>query len=135
MFPMIPNAHITVYNKYIDAATRSEKYQRAIVYNVVWQAVRAINRFKEQVQANTTLILIPFASGNGYQEPRDWQVDRDGWTLQEGDVIARGMISQDITTEYSVSDLRRDYDVIAVASVASMDEGSPNVQHWEVNGK
>src|SRR5689334_8888606 len=130
---MIPNAHITVYNKYIDPTTRSEKYQRSVVYNVVWQGVKAVSRAKEQVASNTALILIPFASGNGYLAPKAWQAltnKANYWTLQEGDIIARGMLAQDITTEYGISQLKAAYeDVVMVDSVAAMDEGSANVQH------
>lgn len=133
---MIPNAHITVYNKYIDGTTRTEKYQRAEVFNCVWQGVSAISRFKEQVQANTLLVLIPFASGAGYQEPKAWQTDKSGWTLQEGDVIVRGLVTDEITGGYTITSLRAEHpNVFTIASVASMDNGFPNVNHWEVNCK
>ncbi len=133
---MISNANITVYNKYVDTATRTEKWQRTEVFNCVWQGVSAIARFKEQVPAKTVLILIPFASGTGYQEPKAWQVDRDGWTLQEGDVIVRGLVTDEITAIYTMKDLRDDHQhVFTIASVAAMDEGSPNMQHWEVQAK
>lgn len=133
---MIPNAHITIYNKYIDVATRTEKYQRSEIYNCVWQASRSVSRFKEQVQSNTLLVLIPFASDTGYQEPKAWQIDRDGWTLQEGDIVVRGLVTDEIDTEYRVSDLRTEHqNVFAIASIACMDNGSPNVNHWELNCK
>ena len=133
---MIPNAHVTIYNKYVDASTRTEKWQRTEVFNCVWQGVSAIARFKEQTPANTIFIMIPFASGLAYQEPKAWQVDRDGWTLQEGDIVVRGLVTDEIDTEYSMKDLRTDHQYVAqIASVAAMDEGSPNVQHWELNCK
>lgn len=134
---MITNSHITIYNKYTDPTTRTEKYKRSEVYNVVWQAVRGIGRMKEQIAANTTLILIPFASGNGFVDAREWRADtlHTGWTLQEGDLVARGMTGRDITTEYSVTQLRANYEVVAIASTAAMDQGTPNVQHWELNCK
>ena len=131
---MIPNAHITIYNKYID--NRAEKYQRAVIYNCVWQSIRAVSRMKEMTAANSALILIPFASDTGYQEPKAWQSDRDGWTFQEGDIVVRGMINQDLDTEYSVSDLRREHEnVVVIASIDSMDNGSPHVNHWELTCK
>lgn len=131
---MIPNGHITIYNKYIES--RAEKYQRTIIRDVVWQATDAISRAKEQVAVNSALIMIPFARGADYQKPKTWQADRLGWTLQEGDIIARGVVANEITSGYTVSDLRAAYDdVVMIFSVAAMDEGSANVQHWEVNGK
>ena len=131
---MIPNAHITVYNKYIE--DHVEKFQRSEVMNCVWQGVSAIARFKEQVPANTILIMIPFASGLAYQEPKAWQIDRDGWTLQEGDIVVRGMVTDEIAGAYGLKQLYAEHQyVVAIASVAAMDEGSPNVQHWEVQAK
>jgi hypothetical protein len=133
---VIPNAHVTIYNRYIHT-DRSEKWQRSEIFNCVWQGVSAIARFKEQVPANTILILIPFASGAGYAEPKAWQASKASqWTLQEGDVIVRGLVTDEIDTEYTITSLRAEHQhVVQIASVAAMDEGSPNVQHWEVQAK
>ena len=131
---MIPNSDITIYNKYIE--NRVEKYQRFELTAVVWQATSAISRAKEQVPANSALVMIPFALGTEYQKPKAWQVNRTGWTLQEGDIIVRGIVVEEIDTEYTVTNLRADYDeVLMIQSVAAMDEGSANMQHWEVNCK
>lgn len=134
---VIPNSDITIYNKYI--LNRAEKYQRFEITAVVWQATSAISRAKEQVSANSALIMIPFAYGANYLKPKAWQTlaDKSGyWTLQEGDVIARGVVTEEIDTEYKISDLRADYDeVVTIHAIAAMDEGSANVRHWEVNCK
>lgn len=131
---VIPNSHITVYNKYIDTTTRAEKYQRTVINNVVWQSQKAITRAQEQVAANSALVMIPFALGADYLKPKAWQAARSGkWTLQEGDVIVRGVVAQEITTEYTLTALRAVYDdVVMIVSVDAMDQGTPNVQHWEV---
>jgi len=134
---LIPNSDITIYNKYFE--NRLEKYQRFEVYDVVWQSSDAISRMKEQVASNSALILIPFARGVDYLKPKEWQalVDKsDNWTLQEGDVIVRGIAIEEIEAGYSVSNLRMDYDdVVAIASIAAMDEGSANMRHWELTCK
>lgn len=132
---MIPNADITVYNKYIDSATRSEKWQRSEVLDCVWQGVSAIIRFKEQVAANTILILIPFSSGDDYQEPKAWQVDREGWTLREGDVIVRGIVTDEIAGAYTITNLRAEHQYVAqIVSVADRGQGR-FTKHWEVQAK
>lgn len=131
---MIPNSHITIYNKYIE--NRAEKYKRSVIRDVVWQSTDAIARAKEQVASNSALIMIPFAQGADYQKPKVWKVARTGWTLQEGDTVVRGVVSEEIDTEYGVANLQKDYDdVLMIFSIAAMDEGSANVQHWEVNCK
>ena len=134
---LIPNSDITIYNKYIE--NRVEKYQRFEVLAVVWQSTDAISRAKEQVAANSALIMIPFARGVAYLEPKAWQALADKsnyWTLQEGDIIARGIVAEEIDTEYTISNLRADYDdVVMISSIGAMNEGSANMQHWEVNCK
>ena len=133
---MIPNAHITIYNQYIDPETRFPKWQRAEVFNCVWQGVSAISKFKEQVPADTILILIPSASGLAYQEPIAWQADKDsGWTLQEGDVIVRGLTEDEITDDFTITDLRKSHQYVAqIASIAHRGQGRFTA-HWEVQAK
>lgn len=133
---MIPNADITIYNRYFDA--RAEKYQRTVINNVVWQATKAVSgRSTGVLASNVALIMIPFALGDDYLKPKAWQAARAGkWTLQEGDVIVRGELTQEITTEYTLSDLRAAYDdVVVITSIDAMDQGSAAVQHWEVGCK
>lgn len=132
---MIPNAHITIYNQYTDPTTRFPKWKRSEVLDCVWQGVNAIARFKEQVPANTILVLIPFTSGDEYAEPKAWQVERNGWTLKEGDVIVRGTVADEITDAYTITHLRAEHQFVAqIASVADRGQGR-FTKHWEVQCK
>lgn len=135
---MIPNSDITIYNKYIDSATRSEKYQRTVVTDVVWQATKAVSGSKSgQLASNVATVFIPFARGDDYSKPKAWQTSRSGkWTLQEGDIIVRGTATDEISGAYTITSLRAEYDdVVMISSVDAMDQGSPNVQHWQVGCK
>lgn len=135
---MIPNGHITIYNRYF--VSRVETYQRTVIKNVVWEATKAVSgRSTGVLASNVATVFIPMQRGADYLKPKAWQalVTKTGnWTLQEGDVIVRGEITDNITTEYKLSDLRAEYDdVVVISSVDAMDQGSPNVQHWEVGCK
>jgi len=133
---MIPNSDITIYNRYF--VNRVETYQRTVINNVVWQATKAVSgRSTGVMAANVALIMIPFALGTNYRKPKAWAAARTGkWTLQEGDVIVRGAITQEITTEYTLSELRAAYDdVVSITSIDAMDQGTAAVQHWEVGCK
>ena len=131
---LIPNSDITIYNKYIE--NRAEKYQRSEIVDVVWQSTKAVSQMRTQTATNKALILIPFAQGTDYQQPKAWQSDRVGWTLQEGDFVVRGIVTDEITSLYTVDSLHTEHDdVFIIASVDAMDEGSPAVQHWELNCK
>ena len=135
---MIPNGHITIYNRYF--VSRVETYQRTVIKNVVWQATKAVSgRSTGVLASNVATVFIPMARGAAYVKPKAWQAltdKSDNWTLQEGDVIVRGAIADEITTEYKLSDLRAAYDdVVTITSIDAMDQGSPNVQHWQVGCK
>lgn len=135
---MIPNGHITIYNRYF--VSRVETYQRTVIKNVVWEATKAVSgRSTGVLASNVATVFIPMARGTDYLKPKAWQalVTKTGnWTLQEGDVIVRGEVTDNITTEYKLTDLRAEYDdVVVISSVDAMDQGSPNMQHWEVGCK
>ena len=137
---MIPNGHITLYNKYTDAATRTEKYQRTVIYDVVWESTKAVSgRSTGVLASNVATIFIPMQRGANYLKPKAWRAlsDKSGkWTLQEGDVIVRGVATDEIEGAYTITSLRAEYDeVVTVTSVDAMDQGSANVQHWEVGAK
>jgi hypothetical protein len=106
---------------------------------VVWQSTDAISRAKEQVASNSALVMIPFARGDDYLKPKAWQAladKSDNWTLQEGDIIVRDIVIDEITGGFTITDLYAAYDdVLMITSVAAMDEGSANIRHWEVNCK
>ena len=133
---MIPNGHITIYNRYF--VSRVETYQRTVIRDVVWQATKAVSgRSTGVLASNVATVFIPMARGADYLKPKAWQAARSGkWTLQEGDFIVRGEATDNITTEYTITSLRAEYeDVVTITSVDAMDQGSPNVQHWQVGCK
>ena len=133
---MIPNGHITIYNRYF--VNRVETYQRTVIRDVVWQATKAVSgRSTGVLASNIAIVFIPMARGANYLKPKAWQAARSGkWTLEEGDVIVRGEATDNITTEYTITSLRAEYeDVVTITSVDAMDQGSPNVQHWQVGCK
>ena len=136
---MNTNANITVYNKHI--VSREPVYQRAIINNVAWQNVRASNKLKSggDISANKVTVYIPKARGAGYAEPKAWQalVDKSAnWTLQDGDIIVNGAVTDEITALFTASDLKAKYDdVLVISEVDPHLYGSLSMQHWEVGAK
>lgn len=135
---MIPNCDITIYNKYL--ASRAEVFQRSVVRNVGWQATKAVAGTKAgPLQSNVATIFIPFGGNTEYLAPKAWNalvVKTSNWTLQEGDVVVRGEVADEISGAFTITDLRAKYDdVVTITSVDAMDFGSANVQHWEVGAK
>jgi hypothetical protein len=135
---MIPNADITIYNKYVQ--NNAEVYQRAYVYDVVWQATKSVRGLSAgYLSSNVASIFIPLASGDDYVKPKAWQAlqTKTGkWTLKEGDIIARGIVDKTLSNMYTPTQLKAEFDdVVFITSVDDMLEGSEAVQHWEVGAK
>jgi len=137
---MRTNSNLTVYNKHIDSETRGEIYQRTVIYDVAWENRKAANVLAAgEIAADQAVIYIPKARGDDYLAPRAWQAledKTDNWTLQTGDFIVKGVVTDEITSEYTISDLKAEYDdVLRILSVDTMDIGSLSVQHWQVGAK
>lgn len=132
---MITNTAMTVYNKYVES--RNEKYHRAEISAVQWDSSSAtVKRKSVDVQDNKAVVAIPFSVGAAYLNPKAWLAlvnKTSNWTLQEGDVVVRGIVADEITSGFTLSALRAKYDdVLEIVSVARMDQGSPNTHHWEI---
>lgn len=138
--PVLKNSDITIYNKYVDSTTRSEKYQRTVVSDVDWQGTKAASATNGGLLAsNSVTIYIPFARGTQYVKPIAWQAltTKTGyWTLREGDVIVRNTVTDEISDAFTMTALKAKYDdVVTITSVDAMDQGSANMQHWQVGAK
>lgn len=132
---MITNTPMTVYNKFIQS--RAEKYQRTALAAVLWDSSSAtIKRRSADLQSNKAVIALPRSLGVAYLNPKAWQAANNKsefWTLQEGDIVVRGTVADEITGGFTISSLRAKYDdVLEIVSVAFMDQGSLNTHHWEI---
>lgn len=135
---MITNSSMTVYNKYVDPSSRSEKWQRSAVSKVLWESTSAATRLKSaSVSTDLATIAIGFDQCANYLPPKSWVVSKTGkWTLQDGDMVVHGIVTDEITDEFTMSDLHNKYDdVLKISSVARMDQGSPNTHHYLVGVK
>jgi hypothetical protein len=143
---METNSNLTIYNRYIDATTRSEKYQRVQIIAVMWENRKASNVLATggNMAADSVSVYIPRQRGANYLAPKAWQAltSKTGkWTLQIGDVIVRGLVSDEIhdavvsppSAAFTLTDLKAKYDdVLTIRSVDLMDAGSYSLQHWQL---
>ena len=130
---MKTNSDITIYHRYIDATTRTEKYQRSQVRGVLWENRKAAHVIATggNLAANQANIYIPYQRGAGYVPPNEWKPGK--WTMAVGDVIVRGLVNDEITSTFTVSDLKKKYDsVMNITSIDTMDMGSAWMNHWQV---
>lgn len=136
---MYTNSNITIYNSYFDKVTRTDKYQRTILYGVFWDCKKTVNRIQSGLEnADEVFIAIPFAvtSNRQYIAPKEFERLDDKsnhFTLKEEDRIVQGEIDFEITGK--VSDLDKQYEAFTITSVDTKDFGSPHMRHWEVGAR
>jgi hypothetical protein len=132
------NADLTIYNKYVDAATRTEKYHRSQIRGVLWENRKAANVIASggNIAVNQANIYVPFQRGVEYLPYTEWAAltTKTGyWTFQDGDVVVRGLVEDTISASFTISDLKAKYpDVLTIRSVDTMDMGSYGMCHWQI---
>lgn len=136
---MYTNANIAIYNKYLDEATRLDKYKRTTIKNVFFDEKKASNRLQSGLEsADHVLLLIPFdyTSQSNYVSPREFEELEDKsnhFTLKTGDKIIKGDIEYEV--ERKISELDELYETFTITSVDSKDFGSSHMRHWELGAK
>jgi hypothetical protein len=134
---MKTNSAATVYNKYVDPVTRAEAYQRAPIVAVMWENRKAANVIRSGLlAADSVAVYVPCSLGTNYLKPVAWNalaVKTGKWTLAVGDIIVKGLVADEITTNFTVTALKAKYDdVVVIKSVDTMDQGSQAMHHWQV---
>lgn len=136
---MITNADCTIYNKYMSAG--SELYQRTQIVDVTWSSGKARNVIASggNIAADQAAVYVPYARGANYTLPKAWQalVTKTGkWTLQVGDYIVKGLVTDEITGGFTMTSLKAKYDdVLQISSVDTMQAGSLSMWHWQIGAK
>jgi hypothetical protein len=140
---VVTNGPITVYNRYIDPSTRGELYSRSVVPAAFWSNNKAAHILATGglQNADAATIFIPLSACQNYLDWTEWRdlVNKRGkWTLHPGDLVVHGSVTDVIGTgtgEISVSDLRRKYDVhaLAITTIDGKDDvGTSAMRHFKV---
>jgi len=145
------NCTCTLYNK----ISGTETYQRVVIPEVEWENRKGVNGMKSGALAsNSARVFVKKSLGANYVKPKAWQTltTKTGkWTLQEGDVIVKGTVTDEIhvaipysagppivqaVADFTVTSLKNKYDdVLTITSVDTFDMGSLSMQHWELGAK
>lgn len=136
---MITNTSLTLYNTYYDTVAKINKWQRKAIPAVMWENRKATNVLATggQAAADQARIFIPRQAG--YVGPASWKalaVKTGSWTLQEGDLIVKGTVTDALSSAFTPSQLKAKYnDVLMITSVDDNDMGSASMQHWQIGAK
>lgn len=136
MAVLFKNADITIYNRYVDADSGVDKYQRTVIKGVDWQGKRnGTVSDKGLLLADSTLIFIDklenyvspkrFKKLSNEERPKHFTFDSNG------DKIVKGEVDFEITgvRPYRIADLEKEFD--DVVNIGSIRELSG---HFEVEG-
>ena len=134
---MRTNADITIYNKY--TASHTDAWRRSVVYGVFWENTKASNvrATGGEMYANQATVYLPFSNGSKYLAPTAWTSAKTGkFTLKPGDVIVKGVVTDEISGSFTMTDLRAKYDnVLTISSVDTKDFGTYAMQHWQIGAR
>lgn len=126
---------MTIYNKYLDQVTLTDKWQKHVVHEVLWDGMSAGKALNGIMQTNTCKVYIPYNANyfTEYLSPIDFLADpTDHWTINIGDIIVKGTVNDDIN---KMSDLKTLYtDVYTVNFWKDNRYGSPPMWHFELGG-
>lgn len=132
---LFKNADITIYNRYYDSNSDTDKYQRTVIKDVNWQGKRnGTVSDKGLLLADSTLIFIDKL--DNYISPKRFaklsnEERQNYFTFTPGDKIVKGEIDFEITgiKPFRIADLESEFDdVIDIKSV------NPLSSHFEVEG-
>lgn len=132
---LFKNSDITIYNRYYDFTSDTDKYQRTVIKGVNWQSKRnGTVSDKGLLLADSTLIFIDKL--DNYVSPKRFLKLSDPerpnyFTFTPGDKIVKGGVDFEVTgiKPYRLSDLENGFDdVIDIKSVSKLSS------HFEVEG-
>lgn len=116
---MKPNADITIYHRYTDSATRMDAYTRTVYRGVYVFDCKAANVSK---------------SGLADADSVKIHLKETDLNVSEGDFIALGICETDISSDYPIKQLQKDYRCIVVTKVDVKSYGNRNLRHTEIGG-
>ena len=115
---MITNASLTHYHKTLDEATRLEKWIRYNYENVWWFGGKGSSINKGYENANDVNVRIPYDKN-----------DIDISNLAIGDIIVKGTLDTDITTQQDL----KNYEIYNITSINDNNFGIN--RHIHLGGK
>lgn len=138
---MRTNTHLTLYNIYYNPSTKADTYFRTVIKDIAWENRKAINVLASggNQAVDKAIIYIPMLRGDDYIWPKAWQILADKtakWTLQEGDLLVKGSVSDELSSVFLPTALAAKYDdMLVITSIDEMDLSSRSLQHWEIGAK
>lgn len=129
---------ITVYNSYFDATAKTTRWKRQnFPAACSWYWKRGVHFNDAGLSADESYMvrIRAFDLPPGYVSIEAWKqlVDHSGvWTLQNGDIVAKGELDIDIT---SPTDITAQYPSFTIGRVYDNRRGPEFMQHFRIEGE
>lgn len=127
---MLTNCDITIFNKYVE--NKETKYKKSYIEKVHWEDRKGANIISSGLMsADQTTVYIPYSSCQNYISPKNFKINKNGFTLEPEDIIVRGKILEDFTT---IKNLEKKHDYVRVITTVD-NYNFGNLKHFEVGAK
>ena len=130
---------MTVYNKAYDDAAGYDVYYRTYLRGIHWEESQGANIIKSgMAQSDKLFVMIPFSvdcESKQYMTAKAYGRASDKrlfWTLKPGDIIAEGIVTDELT---NLKDFGKVHDYFTITTVDFYGFGSEKMKHWEVGAK
>lgn len=108
-------------------ANNAQTYTRHEINEVMWQASKATNVIKSgNLGADKANIWVPSLLSDGSE--------REALSIKTGDYLVKGIVKDEITTNFPITSLIKKYDAVKVTSVDLKDYGAANMKHIQIGG-
>lgn len=105
----------------------AQTYTRHEINEVMWQASKATNVIKSgNLGADKANIWVPSLLSDGSE--------REALSIKTGDYLVKGIVKDEITTNFPITSLIKKYDAVKVTSVDLKDYGAANMKHIQIGG-
>lgn len=129
---MMTNTKMSIFNRCTDSLTRAITFKKHTIENVFWDDSKGVNLNKGYDAADNVNVYIPKDKNDMSAYVNAKNYNGTGWTLNEGDFIIKGEITESEVT--GIKDLSN-YKVFTITMVDDKDFGSENMHHFEIRGK
>ena len=123
------NQDITIVNKVFNKETKQNDYVLTPLKGF-FSSNNGISINGVDLVKSDGFIARILMNEKGYQNPKEFQLNPEGWTLQNDDYIVKGVIE----TVNSISQLKDNYECMKITNIAIKDYGSLDMQHYEISG-
>lgn len=128
---------ITIWNKYRDQTTNKDSWQKSVIPGCSWEH-REVRNVAGQTASigSTTSVLIN--ENKLFVTPKNWAPGTETFTINIGDLVARGEHNIEITGEapYRESEVRQSLlpDVFIIKTFNNNTQGYKMGRHYDISG-